>query len=254
MLVAMSPSRMPMRCLPSSAARVRRSSVVLPAPGDDIRLTARTPGGGEVAGVRGGHPVVLRQDVLQHHHPGGAGGGVAAVVADVPVLTLVGIGPAASASPWLVSLVVVIVRRGRARGRCRRDGGGNGPRQTLLDVEGHDLELLAGQQGDVVAAAARRTSGSACREWPRPCSRRRPSAAGTCSISSLAPSSSVPSVSIVPAERRGRRARPGGGGRSRPRRRSRAARRHAWPRWPRWPRTATSRARTTPPLPSRPYR
>ena len=39
----MSPSMIPMRSCPASRDRVSRSSVVLPAPGEDIRFTTRTP-------------------------------------------------------------------------------------------------------------------------------------------------------------------------------------------------------------------
>ena len=61
MLVAMSPSRTPMRSRSRSATSVWRSSVVLPAPGDDMRLTVRTPAAREVAAVLVGHAVVLRR-------------------------------------------------------------------------------------------------------------------------------------------------------------------------------------------------
>ena len=42
-LVAMSPSSTPMRTEPPSISRDLRRSVVFPAPGDDMRFTARTP-------------------------------------------------------------------------------------------------------------------------------------------------------------------------------------------------------------------
>ena len=43
MLVAMSPSKMPTRRVSPIWANVRLSRVVLPAPGDDMRLTLTTP-------------------------------------------------------------------------------------------------------------------------------------------------------------------------------------------------------------------
>ena len=45
----MSPSMIPMRTRRASRDSVSRSSVVLPAPGEDMRLTARTPLAANVA-------------------------------------------------------------------------------------------------------------------------------------------------------------------------------------------------------------
>ena len=52
MLVAMSPSRIPSRTRSPSAVMVAFRSVVLPAPGEDIRLTVVTPARAKSARLR----------------------------------------------------------------------------------------------------------------------------------------------------------------------------------------------------------
>ena len=79
--------------LPSSC-NVRLSNVVLPAPGEDMRFTARTPACGEGMAVGVGHAVVLREQVLQNFDAHRPRVGVAGVIADVAPV------PWSWSSPW----------------------------------------------------------------------------------------------------------------------------------------------------------
>ena len=76
--------------------------MVLPAPGDDIRLTTCTSGVGEVAAVGLGSAVVLAEDLLQHVDPQPTGG-VPGVITDTTLVMVVIV-------VMVVVVVVVVVR------------------------------------------------------------------------------------------------------------------------------------------------
>ena len=84
----MSPSSTPIRTRSPSMASVRRSSVVLPAPGADIRLTVRTPWAVQLGTIGRRDAVVLVEDALENLDTRTAGLGVPAVIADVTTPTV----------------------------------------------------------------------------------------------------------------------------------------------------------------------
>ena len=141
----MSPSRMPTRTRPSSAASVRRSSVVLPAPGADIRLTVRTPWARSSVRVGRRDAVVLVEDPLEHLDPARARLDVAAVVADVAVMVVV---------PVVVVLVLgavgMAVEAAHQRASPRNAG-------SIGCLQRDQHQLVTGTQRDVRAIRTWRT-------------------------------------------------------------------------------------------------
>ena len=153
---------------------MRLSSVVLPAPGEDMTLTDHTPWPARSALVGRGDAVVLGEDRLEHRDARHAGVGVPAVVADVAVVVIVswswscvvlgavGVAveaahqrtssatsiEASSSSSPLAQLDVVALARARrpapaSRASCRR----RTPRQCTTAGHVLDDELAAGQVG-----------------------------------------------------------------------------------------------------------
>ena len=64
---------------------MRLSSVVLPAPGADIRLTVRDAVEPQKFSIGRGDAIVLVENALEHGDPARTAVGVSAVVADIPV-------------------------------------------------------------------------------------------------------------------------------------------------------------------------
>ena len=229
----MSPSSTPMRTRSRRRARVRRSRVVLPAPGDDMMFTDHSPAAAKSARLAAATRSFSERMSCRTATRADARLGVAAVVADVAV---------ASAA----SIVVVPSWSWSWRGPCRRRGGGSGPSARPPPPRrwrrsGTPRPARPRRRGPRNAPQTRRGTSSSVRAPHAGRPRRRPRAPppACCPPGRCRPSS-------PPRRTGGSRGPPGAGGRCGPARGAPDARPRAAGRCRRSPGTTRARAPATP--------